>query len=65
MKEKRIEFAAWLEAARNRKGWSQNELGRRAGLGEATVYRLELGKRKPHSQTRKAIEAALGEEWES
>ena len=62
---KRIEFSKWLEAARNRKGWSQNELGRRAGLGEATVYRLELGKRKPHGRVRRAIEDALGEEWES
>lgn len=64
MSKEKQSFAAWLEAARNRKGWSQNELGRRAGLGEATVYRLEMGKRKPHSQTRKAIEAALGEKSE-
>lgn len=36
-------FAARLQSARQRKGWSQAELARRAGISKLTVGRIERG----------------------
>jgi hypothetical protein len=38
----RHRFAAKVRAARAILGWSQTELGRRAGLSQRSIYRLEM-----------------------
>src|SRR5262249_20866226 len=38
---KLMRYSAQIRAARGLLGWSQNQLARRAGVGPATVHRLE------------------------
>ena len=47
---------------RRAKRWSARELGERAGLDQATIYRTELGKVKPQAETLLAIFTAFGPE---
>ena len=52
-------LARRIVAARNRAGWSQAELARRAGVRKETVHRLEAGKNNPDEATFTKIEKAL------
>ena len=50
-----------LRAARKAKGWTQQELAKRAGIGIATVERMERYKdRYAHGDRLKDIAQALG-----
>jgi transcriptional regulator with XRE-family HTH domain len=50
-----------LRPLRIRRGWTQEELGRRAGVGVATIRRLERGTaRMPRPGTVTKLAAALG-----
>src|SRR5665213_768228 len=40
-------LARRIVAARNRAGWSQAELARRAGVRKETIHRIEAGKNNP------------------
>jgi transcriptional regulator with XRE-family HTH domain len=40
--------------------WSVNELARRAGVGVATIKRIEAGKHLPHSAAMLRLAAAFG-----
>jgi transcriptional regulator with XRE-family HTH domain len=54
-------LAAWLTKARISKGYSVPELAHHAGLTPPGIYRIESGfTRKPREDTRKKLEAALG-----
>jgi transcriptional regulator with XRE-family HTH domain len=53
-------FGANLSAARLARGWSQEQLGERAGIDQATVYRLEVGDRQPRLPTILVLAEAMG-----
>jgi transcriptional regulator with XRE-family HTH domain len=54
-------FAAWVRGLRSRLGLSQELLGRRVGVSQATVGRWELGKSRPPRATRgRLVELAEG-----
>ncbi len=58
---KAIPFGERLRALREARGWTQEELGRRAGLaGKTTVWRLEAGQHQPAWPTVLALANALG-----
>ena len=48
-----------IVAARNRAGWSQAELARRAGVRKETIHRIEAGKNNPDESTFIKIEKAF------
>lgn len=50
-------FAAKVRAARAVLGWSQTELGKRTGITQRAVYRLE----KAAAQARESTELRIGE----
>ena len=52
-------FAAKVRLARAVLGWSQTELGRRVGLTQRTIHKLEQGSTEP----RKATVRALDQTW--
>jgi len=52
-------LARRIVAARNRAGWSQAELARRAGVRKETIHRIEAGKNNPDESTFTKIEKAL------
>lgn len=54
-----VELARVVAQLRREKGWSQNELSRRAGLSPAAVSRLLTGERKPRLEHLLAMAAAL------
>lgn len=56
-----MEFKEWIKAARDRKGWSQSKLSRRADVPENTIRRLEAGQTVPRWQTLLKLVEALGE----
>ena len=41
-------------------GWSQADLGHRAGMREETVQRIEVDKTSPHRGTRRLLALAFG-----
>jgi HTH-type transcriptional regulator/antitoxin HipB len=49
-----------LRTARERKGWTQDELAAQAGVGQQTISRLEAGIGDPKLTTLARLEAALG-----
>ena len=51
--------AAFGQAARKERGWSQTELGRRAGVSRPTVARIEKG-HDGHTTMLDRVAAALG-----
>lgn len=51
-----------LRTLRERRGLSQDELARRAGVSTKTVWSVENGGRRPHPRNRLAIATALGVE---
>lgn len=53
-------FGANLTAARESAGLSREELGSRAGLNAATIYRLEAGDRQPRLPTIIVLAEVLG-----
>jgi transcriptional regulator with XRE-family HTH domain len=55
-------FAAAIKARREASGWSQGQVGYRAGLDAAEVSRLERGKREPRLRTIIRIARGLGVE---
>ena len=54
-----VAFAARLRAARGALGWSQTELGRRAGVTQRAIYRIEIAAVQPRDDTRARIDAAF------
>lgn len=53
-------LAAWLTKARNAKGLSIHELGKRSGLSPGSIYRIESGvTRNLRESTRRQLEAGL------
>ena len=52
-------LARRIVAARNRAGWSQAELARRAGVRKETIHRIEAGKNNPDESTFVKIEKAF------
>jgi DNA-binding XRE family transcriptional regulator len=52
-------LARRIVAARNRAGWSQAELARRAGVRKETIHRIEAGKNNPDESTFNKIEKAF------
>jgi DNA-binding XRE family transcriptional regulator len=52
-------LARRIVAARNRAGWSQAELARRAGMRKETIHRIEAGKNNPDESTFIKIEKAF------
>ena len=53
------DFAPVIREARTSRGWSQDELARRAGLSRPTIARVERGD-DVHTGTIAAIAEALG-----
>lgn len=49
-----------LKAARDRKGWSLDDLAARSGVNKSTISRLERGITAPFHETATALETALG-----
>lgn len=49
-----------LKAARDRKGWTLEQLATESGVNKSTVSRLERGETQPLYETVTALEAALG-----
>ena len=56
------EFPAWVRANRAMRGWTQKELGRRAGLSQGAVSSIEGGVNDARLGTAVAIIDAFGEE---
>src|SRR5580692_1378816 len=52
-------LARRIVAARNRAGWSQAALARRAGVRKETIHRIEAGKNNPDESTFGKIEKAF------
>ena len=49
-------FAAKIRLARAVLGWSQTELGRRVGLTQRAIHKLEQGKTEPRRATVRSLE---------
>jgi transcriptional regulator with XRE-family HTH domain len=54
-----VAFAARLRVARGALGWSQTELGRRVGVTQRAIYRIEIAAVRPRDDTRARIDAAF------
>jgi transcriptional regulator with XRE-family HTH domain len=51
---------AQLRILRRRRGWTQQQLAAAAGVGEATIARLEAGRAEARPSTMTRIAQALG-----
>lgn len=56
------DFSDLVRRERRARGWTQAELGQRAGLATKHVSRLENGANEPRVSTMLAVLAALGTE---
>ena len=54
------DLSAFLRITRHQKGWTQAQLGERAGVAEKHVNRIENGANEPRISTVIALLAALG-----
>lgn len=54
-------FRAWLSEELTRRGWSHNELGRRAGISQTAVSNVLSGNRNPGADFCVKIAQALDE----
>ncbi len=54
------DLSSFVRIARQQKGWTQAELGARAGLAEKHVNRIENGASEPRISSVIALLAALG-----
>src|SRR3954453_4530913 len=54
------QFGISVRKLRQKRGWSQTELARRAGVSHPTVSQVERGVLAPTTETREAIARALG-----
>jgi len=52
-----------IRAARQARGWTQNELAHKAGVAPRTIYAVERG-RSCRQATKRRILSALGVSWE-
>jgi transcriptional regulator with XRE-family HTH domain len=59
------EFASWLIDQRNSRGWTQEDVASRVGVGMQQVYRWENGRNKPPPERMKAISRLYGVEYEA
>ncbi len=55
----RIDFGLWLQAERDKRGWSQADLARIAGLHRQNVYKIENGGAAPAVETYISLANAL------
>ena len=55
-----MEFAKWLAAELEERGWNQADLCRASGLSSALVSRILTGMQKPGPRACKSIARALG-----
>ena len=55
-------FAAKVRLVRAVLGWSQTELGRRVGLTQRAIHKLEQGETEPRRTTVRALEAIWREQ---
>ena len=54
-----MEPTTWLSKELYKRGWSQSELARRAGISQQTISAIINARNKPSTQTSKAIAKAL------
>lgn len=55
----KMNFAEWLQAEMDKRGWSQSDLARFADLNRAVINKLLNGKSHPQPATLEAISRAL------
>jgi transcriptional regulator with XRE-family HTH domain len=54
-------YGRWVRSHRDRRGWSQEELGRRAGLGLQAISNIESGRTtEPRLTSLRKIAKAFG-----
>jgi len=56
VQDERVVFAAKIRLARAVLGWSQTELGKRIGLTQRAIHKLEQGETEPRRKTANALE---------
>jgi ribosome-binding protein aMBF1 (putative translation factor) len=61
LKDSLQQFAAKIRAGRAVLGWSQTELGKRIGITQRAIYRIEDGATVPRQLTRLRIEKAFND----
>jgi transcriptional regulator with XRE-family HTH domain len=54
-----LRFAEWLQSELDKRGWSQSDCARAAGLNRAVINKLLNGKSKPQPRTLLAIARAF------
>lgn len=53
------DFGTRISAAREKRGWTRQELGGRVGEREATIHRMESGSLRPTDEVAKKLEREL------